>query len=92
MKTMILKVVKCGEMFSVRSEKAEGGSLNKRILVLQEFGGKYENQYMVSTLGTAATLQFYDGDIVLVTLRFQAHEHNGQTFQDITATEILKMS
>ena len=41
MKEMILRVVKCGECFTVKSEKSEGGVLNKRTLVLQELGGKY---------------------------------------------------
>ena len=30
MKEMILRVVKCGECFTVKSEKSEGGVLNKR--------------------------------------------------------------
>ena len=29
MKEMILRVVKCGECFTVKSEKSEGGVLNK---------------------------------------------------------------
>ena len=33
MKEMILRVVKCGECFTVKSEKSEGGVLNKRTLV-----------------------------------------------------------
>ena len=48
MKEMILRVVKCGECFTVKSEKSEGGVLNKRTLVLQELGGKYENCYVVN--------------------------------------------
>ena len=39
MKAMILRVVKCGEVISVKSEKSENGILNKRQLVLQELGG-----------------------------------------------------
>jgi len=90
MKEMILRVVKCGDMFSVKSERAEGGSLNKRNLVLQELGGKYENQYVVAALGNLASLQLYEGDIVIATLRFQTREYNGQVFQDITVTELMK--
>ena len=48
MKEMILRVVKCSECFTVKSEKSEGGVLNKRTLVLQELGGKYENCYVKS--------------------------------------------
>ena len=92
METKILKVVKCGEMFSVKSEKSENGQLNKRHLVLKELGGKFENEYAVAVLGNAAQLQFYEDDVVLVTLRFQTREYNGQAFQDITATEIVKLN
>ena len=91
MQATILKVVKCGEMFSVKSEKSEGGQLNKRNLVLKELGGKYENEYAVSLLGSAASLLFYENDIVAATLRFQTREYNGQVFQDITATDIVKL-
>ncbi len=89
MQTKILKVVKCGEMISVPSEKAENKVLNKRTLVMQELGGKYENQYVAAAFGTLATLRFDEGCLVAVTLRFQTHEHNGAEFQDVTATEIV---
>ena len=91
MQTKILKVVKSGDMFSVKSEKSETGQLNKRNLVLKELGGKFENEYVASVLGNAASLQFYEGDLVAVTLRFSTHEYQGQTFQEILATEIVKV-
>ena len=87
---MILRVVKCGEMLSVKSEKSENGILNKRQLVLQELGGKYEPTYVVTALGNLATLEFSEGDIVIATLRFQTREFNGQIYMDIVATEIIK--
>ena len=34
MKEMILRVVQCGEMISVKSEKSEGGMLNKILPLL----------------------------------------------------------
>ena len=40
---MILRVVKSGMMTTLKSDKAENGVLNKRTLVLQEMGGKYES-------------------------------------------------
>jgi hypothetical protein len=92
METKILKVVKSGELFSVKSEKFENGLLNKRNLVLKELGGKFENEYAVSVLGNAASLVFNEGDLVAVTLRFQTREYNGQTFQDITATDIYPLN
>ena len=91
MKEQILRVVKCGECFSVKSEKSEGGMLNKRTLVLQELGGKYEPTYVVSVLGSLATLEFQEGDLVIATLRFSSREYNGQMFMDVVATEVLKM-
>ena len=90
MEARILRVVKCGECFTVKSEKSESGQLSKRTLVLQELGGRYENQYVVAVLGNLAQATFHEGDIVVATLRFQCREYNGQTFQDITATEIVK--
>ena len=89
MQTKILKVVKCGEMTSVPSEKAENKVLNKRTLVLQELGGRYENQYVAAAFGTLATLRFEDGCLVAATLRFQTHEHNGVEYQDVVANDIV---
>lgn len=90
MKEQILRVVKCGECFSVKSEKSEGGMLDKRTLVLQELGGKYEPTYVVSVLGSLATLEFQEGDLVIATLRFSSREYNGQMFMDVVATELIK--
>ena len=91
MTEIILRVVKCGERFSVKSEKSEGGSLDKRNLVLQELGGKYENSYVVSALGNLASLEFQEGDLVIAKLRFQTRDFNGQTFMDVTASELIKI-
>ena len=90
METKILRVLKCGECFTVKSEKSEGGVLNKRTLVLQELGGKFEPTYVVSALGNLATIQFDEGDIVIATLIFQSREYNGQVFMDVVATELIK--
>ena len=60
--------------------------------MLKELGGKFENEYAVSVLGNAASLVFYENDLVVVTLRFQTREFNGQTFQDIVATDIVKIN
>ena len=91
MKEMILRVISSGEMISVKSEKSENGVLNKRILVLQELGGKYENCYEVSALGNLASLVFQPGELVIATLRFQTREYNGQVFMDVIATELRKI-
>lgn len=88
----IFRVVNCGDVFSVKSEKSENGMLNKRNLVLQELGGKFENQFAVSLLGNSALCQYYSGDIVYGVLRFQVREHNQQYFQDITVSEIVTIN
>ena len=90
MEAKIMRVVKCGECFTVKSEKSEGGVLNKRTLVLQELGGKYEPTYVVNLLGNLATLEYSEGDIVIATLKFQAREYNGQMFMDVVAMELIK--
>lgn len=87
----ILKVVKCGECFTVKSEKTETGYLYKRQIVLQELGGKYADQYTAALLGNDALLTFYEGEWVLANLRFQTREYNGQNFQDVTVTEIGRL-
>lgn len=91
MKTIILRVKKCGVMTTVQSEKSENGMLNKRTLVLQELGGKYENSYVVTTLGNLATIEFAEGELVIANLRFQTREYNGQVFMDVIANEICKI-
>ena len=83
MNTQIMRVVQQGEAFAVQSQKSENGQMMKCNIVLQEMGGKYENQYAAAMLGNAAQCKFYPGDLVAVTLRFTTHEHNGQVYQDI---------
>ena len=90
MQEKILRVLKSGEIISVKSEKSEGGMLNKRQLVLQELGGKYEPTYVVTALGNLSSLELQEGDLVIATLRFQSREFNGQTFMDVVATELIK--
>ena len=102
METMILRVKKCGQMTTVQSEKSErsatkgdacqskNGVLNKRTLVLQELGGKFEDSYVVTALGNLATIEFAEGELVLANLRFQTREYNGQVFMDVIANELIK--
>ena len=86
-----MKVVRQGEAFSVQSSKQESGSIQKCNIVLRELGGKFENEYVCAMLGNLAACRFYEGDIVCATLRFSTHEYQGQTFQEILATDIVKV-
>ena len=87
-----MKVVRQGEAFSVQSKNSETGSIQKCNIVLRELGGsKFENEYMCAMLGNLALCRFYEGDVVIATLRFSTHEYQGQTFQEILATDIIKI-
>ena len=92
METKILKVVRQGEAFSVQSSKQESGQIKKCNIVLKELGNKFENEYVCAMLGNLAACRFYEGDIVIATLRFSTHEYQGQTFQEILATDIVKIN
>ena len=93
METKILKVVRQGEAFSVQSSKSDSGTIQKCNIVLRELGGsKFENEYVCAMLGNLAACRFYEGDVVVATLRFSTHEYQGQTFQEILVTDIVKIN
>ena len=89
--TKIFKVVKQSEALAVPSKQSETGETKKSTIVLQEFGGKYADQYVATMFGGNAECRFYAGDVVIAVLRFQAHEHNGVNYQDVTVSEIQKL-
>lgn len=68
----------------------QNGTTQKTTIVLQEFGGKYENSYVASLFGNQA--KFYAGDIVWASLRFSAREYNGSSYQDITIQDIVSFT
>ena len=93
MEAKILRVVRQGEAFSVQSTKSETGQIQKCNIVLRELGGgKFENEYVCAMLGNLAACRFYEGDLVIATMRFSTHEYQGQTFQEILATDIAKIN
>ena len=79
------------EVIAVPSQKAEGGQINKCNVVLQEPGGKYENSYVATILGAQANIRFAKDDLVVASLRFSTREYNGQVYQDIVVSEIIKI-
>ena len=87
----LYKVVQQGEAFAVQSQKSESGETMKCNIVLQELGGKYEDQYVGTMLGKTAGCKFYPGDLVAVSLRFTTREFNGQVYQDILVSDIVKI-
>lgn len=68
------------------------GQTSKCTVVLQELGGKYEDSYAVTLFGNMAQCRFSPGEVVYAVLRFQAHEYNGQWYQDAVAKEIMAFS
>ena len=92
MESKIMRVVRQGEAFSVQSSKQESGQISKCTIVLRELGsGKYENEYVCSMLGPLAACRFYEGDVVAAAMRFSVHEYQGQVFQEILLTDIVKL-
>ena len=81
METKVFRVVRQGEAFSVQSKQSENGQIKKCNIVLKELGGgKFENEYVCAMLGNLAGCRFFEGDVVVATLRFSTHEYQGQTF------------
>ena len=91
METKILRVVRQGEAFGVQSSKSESGTIQKCNIVLREMGGRFENEFVCAMLGSLAACRFYEGDVVAATLRFSTHEYQGQTFQEVLCTDIVKI-
>ena len=93
MTTKILRVVRQGEAFSVQSQKAETGQIQKCNIVLRELGGsKFENEYACTMLGNMADCRFYENDMVAATLKFSTHEYQGQVFQEVLLTDVQKIN
>ena len=86
-----MRVVQQGEAFAVQSQKSENGQMMKCYIVLQQMGGKYENQDAAAMLGNVARYEVARAALVASTLRFTAREYNGQVYQDILVTDIEKL-
>ena len=86
------RVIAQSEPFAVQSQKAEGGQINKCNIVLQELGGKFENSYVATILGEQANMRFAKDELVVASLRFSTREYNGQVYQDILISEIIKLN
>ena len=81
------------EVTYIPSTKQEGGQLAKCVIRLKEFGGgKYGNEYACTMFGNLAQCKFYEGDLVVASLRFQVHEVNGTVYQEVIANDVVKLS
>lgn len=91
METRIMRVVAQGEPFQVKSAKNEGSTFYKCNIVLQEFGGKYEDRFAAVMLGNNALIKLYADELVIVKLRFSTSEAQGRVYQDILVQDIQKL-
>ncbi len=93
MKTSIFKVVSQQAVSYIPSTKQEGGQLAKCIIRFKEFGGgKFGNEYACTMFGNLAQCRFYEGDLVVASLRFQVHEVNGTVYQEVVANDVVKIN
>ena len=93
MKTNVFRVVSQGVVSYIPSTKQEGGQLAKCLIRLKEFGGsKFGNEYACTMFGNLAQCKFYEGDLVVASLRFQVHEVNGAMYQEVVANDVTKLS
>ena len=92
METIICRVVSQQAVAYIPSSKQEGGQLAKCIIRLKEFGGgKFGNEYACTMFGNAALCKFYEGDLVVASLRFQVHEVNGAVYQEVIVNDVVKL-
>ena len=93
MGTNVFRVVSQGVVSYIPSTKQEGGQLAKCLIRLKEFGGsKFGNEYACTMFGNLAQCKFYEGDLVVASLRFQVHEVNGAMYQEVVANDVTKLS
>ena len=88
MRTIIAKVVAQTEAVYVPSRKADSGQVAKSVIRLKELGGEYEDEFVCAMFGNLALCKFVSGDLVAASLRFQSHEVNGVSYQDVVATDV----
>ena len=92
MRSNFFNVVSQGDVTYIPSTKQEGGQLAKCIIRLKEFGGgKFGNEYACTMFGNLALCKFYEGDLVVASLRFQVHEVNGAVYQEVVANDVVSI-
>lgn len=84
----LFRILSQGPVTQVPS-KDGGAETSKCTVVLQELGGKYENSFAVTLFGNLALCKYTTGELLYAVLRFQAHEYNGQWYQDTVGKEMI---
>lgn len=97
--TGIYEVLGCGDLTQAPSQNQQGGMLLKRQIRLREFAGqsrydsteRVSNAIVAAMLGELAKITFEQDDLVIVSLRFQIREYQGNLFQDVVVVDIRKI-
>ena len=93
METKILRVVLQSDVTYIPSTKQEGGQLAKCLIRLKEFGGsKFGDEYVCTLFGNLAQCRFAEGELVAASLRFQVHEVNGNSYQEVIANDVAPLN
>ena len=85
----IFKVVAWSQPQEIQTQN---GSMKKATVQLQEIGVQYQDKFICSAFGEQATKQLPVGARVAAKLRCFTHEHEGRTYQDIVADEIISLA
>ena len=70
--------------------KQDGTATQKSTIVLQQLGGKYEDSFAATMLGSQ--VKFSPNDLVVANIRCSSREYNSQYYQDCIINEIRKLS
>lgn len=92
--TNIFIIVSVSPLQQVASSKSPSGTTGVRTILMRELGGQWAPSYAVKVFSPQAEGQYSTGDIVAASLRFRhsTNQMSGQTYQDVVAEEIVKLS
>ena len=93
MNIKVFRVVLQSDVTYIPSTKQEGGQLAKCVIRLKEFGGsKFGDEYVCTLFGNLAQCRFAEGELVAASLRFQVHEVNGNSYQEVIANDVAPLN
>ncbi len=93
MNIKVFRVVLQSDVTYIPSTKQEGGQLAKCLIRLKEFGGsKFGDEYVCTLFGNLAQCRFAEGELVAASLRFQVHEVNGNSYQEVIANDVAPLN
>lgn len=92
--TNIFIILSVSPLQQVASQKSASGTMGMRTIVMRELGGQWAPSYAAKVFSPQAEGQYSAGDIVAASLRFRhtTNQMSGQTYQDVVAEEIVKLS